>query len=111
MVVGVAIPFIAFAMSFASFANSPGGRQIGMGDFGSGVVIEDYENLGLGTPQQTPRVIGDATYRSDDGRIRIAQFGQDLGTSGFAIGTNSTIGWLDIELSPAGASGGTSVWT
>ena len=74
------------------------GRPIGMDDFGPMVVVEDYENLGLGTPQSTPRIIGDATYNSDDGKIRVAQFGPALGTIGYAIGTNSTIGWLDIDL-------------
>jgi hypothetical protein len=94
----VAVLFIVFGMSKVSFAITVGGRPIGIDDFGPAVVIEDYENLGLGTSQRTPRVIGNATYNSDDGFIRVAQFGPALGTSGYAIGLNSTIGWLDIEL-------------
>ncbi|MBA3485261.1 MAG: hypothetical protein H0T51_25985 [Pirellulales bacterium] len=88
------------ATSSRAHAVLPTGRTIGIADFGSAAVVENYENLGLGAslPHQTPIVIRNATYDTDDERLRIAEFGPALGTTGFALGANSTIGWLDIKL-------------
>lgn len=76
------------------------GRSIGISDFGSAAIVENYEDLGLGNsiPHRTPIIIRNATYDTDDQFIRIDQFGSALGTTGVALATNSTIGWLDVKL-------------
>jgi hypothetical protein len=95
-----AVLAILTTSSLRADAAPPAGRSIGIADFGPAVIVENYEDLGLGEslPHRTPIVIRNATYDTDDQFIRIARFGPALGTTDVALGANSTIGWLDVKL-------------
>jgi hypothetical protein len=97
------LAFMVALIGAASASAAPvpdGGHAITLSDFGPAAVIEDYENTGLSSsiPIPTPRTIRNATYTTDDHKLRYAQFGPDLGSTGFALGTNTTLGFLDITL-------------
>jgi hypothetical protein len=88
------------AVSVSADSAPESGHPIGLSDFGPAAVLENYENTGLGSsiPLSTPRTIRNATYTTDDHKLRYNQFGPDLGSTGFALGTNTTLGFLDITL-------------
>ena len=93
--------FILLNWTISASATIPdSGHPITLSDFGPAAVLEDFENAGLSSsiPIPTPRTIGNATYTTDDHKLRYAQFGPDLGSSGFALGTNTTLGFIDITL-------------
>lgn len=75
-----------------------GGHPIGQFDFSPHVVIDTFEGYRLGERQWTPLVLSTATFHTDDRVIRFAQFGPELGTGGFAIGNNTTLGYIDVHL-------------
>ncbi len=77
---------------------SDAGHPIGQFDFSPNVVIDTFEGYGLGERQRTPLVLSTATFHTDDQIIRFAQFGPELGTGGFAIGNNTTLGYIDVQL-------------
>lgn len=73
-------------------------QQIGPGSFGAGSVTETYDNLGLPFDNSTPLGIGGYTYTTDDGTLRYEDdFGTFMGTTGGAVGSDSDLGFININ--------------
>lgn len=74
-------------------------QQIGPGAFGPGATVENYDGLSLPFVNVTPLNIGGDTYTTDTGTLRyLNNFGIYMGTGGGAIGSDSDLGYININL-------------